>query len=230
MASPPETVDPSPIEDAPTPEPTDDANAWGAAFELPVLLIGAVIVALLIKAFLFQAFFIPSASMEPTLIGPGDRIIVNKLPYYLHDPLRGDVIVFANPNGRPVNRGPIGAFVHWLGQGLGFTSATEASCGDTDPDEDFVKRVVAVGGDIVEGRNGAVYVNGSRLAEPYLPVGLRTQPFPLRTVPPGSLFVMGDNREDSCDSRFALGLVPVDHVVGKAAAIIWPPSRLGAIA
>ncbi len=238
MSSPPEPVDPSPPEAGSPPAPPEDGSipaprespgAWRAAFELPVLLLGAVIVALLIKAFLFQAFFIPSASMEPTLMGPGDRIIVNKVPYYLHDPRPGDVIVFSNPNGVPVSRGLIGGFVHWLGAGLGFTSATEASCGDTNPDENFVKRVVGVGGDTVEGKRGAVYVNGARLAEPYLPTGLRTQPFPLLTVPPGDLFVMGDNRADSCDSRFALGLVPVDHVVGRASAIIWPPSRLGGI-
>ena len=194
---------------------------------LPVLVIAAFLIALVLKAFLFQAFFIPSASMEPTLIGPGDRILVDKIPYYFHDPRRGDIIVFSNPNAPPAHRSIIGGFIHWLGQGIGITSHAEPSCGDRNPDEDFVKRVIGVPGDTVEGKNGAVYVNGHRLSEPYLAPSTVTGAFAKQTIPAGDLFVMGDNRGDSCDSRLALGLVPIGNVIGQAAVIIWPPSRVG---
>jgi signal peptidase I len=194
--------------------------------ELPGMVLLAFALALLIKTFFFQAFFIPSGSMEPTLVR-GDRVIVNKIPYYLHDPRRGDVIVFSNPNGKSVDRGIVGGFFHWLGQGLGLTGAEEPSCGDTNPDEDFIKRVIGLPGDTVEGRGGAVWVDGKKLTEPYLAEGGRTEPFAPVDVPPGKLFVMGDNRGNSCDSRFALGMVPEDHVIGRAVVIIWPPSRMG---
>jgi len=188
----------------------------------------AFVLALLIKTFFFQAFFIPSGSMEPTLQS-GDRVIVNKIPYYLHDPRRGDVIVFSNPNAKEVDRGIVGGFFHWLGQGLGFTGGQEPTCGDTNPDEDFIKRVVGLPGDTVEGRGGSVYINGKKLDEFYLPMGTRTQPFAPVRVPIGKLFVMGDNRGNSCDSRFALGMVPEDDVIGRGVVIVWPPSRIGFI-
>jgi len=209
------------------PGASEGAMERGLLRGLPGLVVSAFVIALLLKAFLFQAFFIPSRSMEPTLVGPGDRILVDKIPYYFHDPRAGDIIVFSNPNAPPVDRGVVGGFVHWLGQGLGITSHAEASCGDKNPDEDFVKRVIGLPGDTVEGRDGAVYVNSRRLSEPYLPQGLKTDPFPAQTVPVGKLFVMGDNRSDSCDSRLALGLVPIDNVIGQVAVIIWPPSRIG---
>src|SRR5439155_11836119 len=98
-----------------------DKGVLGFARELPVLILIAFALALLIKTFLFQAFFIPSGSMEPTLM-PGDRVLVNKIPYYFHDPRRGDIIVFENPHpGTEPDRGIIGGFFHWLGTGLGFS-------------------------------------------------------------------------------------------------------------
>ena len=210
-------------------EPTtqEEPKKKGLLHGLPGLIISAFVIALLLKAFLFQAFFIPSSSMEPTLVGPGDRILVDKIPYYFHDPRRGDIIVFSNPNAPPVHRGVVGGLVHWLGQGLGFTSNAEPSCGDKNPDEDFVKRVIGLPGDIVQGKGGGVYIDGRLLSEPYLPQGLRTDPFPAQTVAAGKLFVMGDNRGDSCDSRLALGQVPISDVIGQAFVIIWPPSRIG---
>jgi len=87
----------------------------------------------------------------------------------------------------------------------------------------FMLRIVP--GDVVEGRRGAVYVNGKRLDEPYLTQ--KTRPFDPVTVPAGKLFVMGDNRANSLDSRFGLGFVPIDKVIGKAFIKIWPPSRFG---
>jgi signal peptidase I len=199
---------------APDPPEVKRANALRFLSDLPGLILMAFVLALLIKTFLFAAFWIPSPSMQPTLIR-GDRVLVNKIPYYFHDPRRGDIIVFENPHGTG-DRGLIGGFLHWLGQGLGIQGAE---------DEDFIKRVIGEPGDVVEGRSGNVYVNGERLVEPYLHE--RTAPFPKTTVPDGQLFVMGDNRNNSLDSRFGLGFVPIDKVVGKAFVIIWPPSRMG---
>jgi signal peptidase I len=176
------------------------------------------VLALLIKTFLFQAFFIPSGSMEPTLM-PGDRVLVNKIPYYLGDPQRGDVIVFEDPDpARQPDRGVVGGFFHWLFQGLGVQRPEH---------EDFIKRVIGVPGDTVQGKKDGVYVNGLRIDEPYLPDGAKTAPFPERTVPEGMLFVLGDNRSNSLDSRFGLGFVPIDRVVGKALVVIWPVTRIG---
>jgi signal peptidase I len=184
--------------------------------ELPGLIIIAFVLALLIKSFLVQAFFIPSGSMEPTL-QIGDRVLVVKVPYYLHDPRRGDIIVFSDPNSKTeTKRGVVGGFFHWVVQGLGVQS----------PDNpDFIKRVIGLPGDTVWGKGGSVYVNGVKLVEPYLTQ--QTGDFQHFKVPPGDLFVMGDNRGNSLDSRYSLGFVPIDKVIGKADIIIWPPSRLG---
>jgi signal peptidase I len=188
--------------------------------ELPGLIIMAFALALLIKSTLIQAFWIPTGSMEPTLV-PGDRVIVAKVPYYFGDPKRGDIIVFEEPD--PANepdRGAWGAFTHWLGQGLGFTK----------PDHpDFIKRVIGEPGDVVWARGGDVYVNDVKISEPYLPEGERTARFPKTKVPDGKLFVMGDNRSNSLDSRYGLGFVPIDRVIGKAVFVIWPLSNVGTL-
>ena len=183
--------------------------------ELPGLILMACALALLIKSTLLQAFWIPTGSMEPTLV-PGDRVIVAKVPYYFHDPQRGDVIVFEEPDpAKEPERGVWGAITHWLGQGLGFSP----------PDNpDYIKRVIGEPGDVVSARNGDVYVNDVRISEPYLHE--RTARFPETTVPEGELFVMGDNRSNSLDSRFGLGFVPIDRVVGKAVWIIWPVDNM----
>lgn len=183
--------------------------------ELPGLILMAFALALLIKSTLLQAFWIPTGSMEPTLVR-GDRVIVAKVPYYFHDPQRGDVIVFEEPDpAKEPERGVWGAITHWLGQGLGFSP----------PDHpDYIKRVIGEPGDVVSARNGDVYVNDVRISEPYLHE--RTARFPETTVPEGELFVMGDNRSNSLDSRFGLGFVPIDRVVGKAVWIIWPVDNM----
>jgi len=187
--------------------------------ELPVLLLIAFILALLIKSFLIQAFYIPSESMVPTL-KVGDRVLVNKLTYRFHSPGRGDIVVFEDPNAPAVHRSPVSGFVHWVTNGLGLT---------TSPDKDFIKRVIGLPGDTVEIRRGTVYVNGSALRpEPYLsPVAdVSCCPGQSWTVPTGDLFVMGDNRTNSSDSRSSLGYIPINKVVGRAFIIIWPPSRI----
>jgi signal peptidase I len=187
--------------------------------ELPGLVIMALVLAILIKTFLFQAFFIPSASMEPTLHGctgcSGDRVLVTKIPYYFGDPKRYDIIVFSDPDPekRP-DRGIVGGVAHWLAQAVGVQK----------PDnEDFIKRVIGLPGDKVCGERGKVLVNGVAIAEPYLTE--RTAPFACQKVPADSYFVMGDNRDNSLDSRFGLGFIPRDAIIGKAFFIVWPPSR-----
>jgi signal peptidase I len=193
-----------------------ERRALGFFGELPILVLTALVLALIIKAFLFQAFYIPSGSMVPTLM-PGDRVLVNKVPYYFHDPRRDDIIVFENPDpSAAVDRGIVGGFLHWLAQGLGLS---------TNPDEDFIKRVIGLPGDTVEGKGGYVYVNGHKLDEPYLTQ--KTKPFDPVHVPADSLFVMGDNRRASNDSRFGLGFIPISKVVGRAFVKIWPPGRMG---
>jgi signal peptidase I len=195
--------------------------------ELPGLVLMALVLAVLIKTFLVQAFFIPSPSMVPTL-QKGDRVLVTKIPYYVGDPKRGDVIVFEEPDPRKraeEERGVVSGAVHWLTQTLGVAK----------PDnEDYIKRVIGLPGDEVEGKRGLVFVNGVEIEEPYLTE--RTSDFDPVTVPDDMLFVMGDNRGNSLDSRFGLGVnptkqpgvgfVPIDSVIGKAFFIAWPPSRM----
>lgn len=193
--------------------------AWRFVREFLGLIISALVLAILIKTFFFQAFFIPSASMEGTLM-IGDRVLVEKLPYDFHDPRRGDVVVFSDPHPGPQDdRGVIGGFIHWVGEGIGVQRPA---------DPDYIKRVIGLPGETISATAGHVYVNGTQLSEPYLTE--RTADFPKHTVPAGELFVMGDNRNNSLDSRFTpmqggLGYVPIDKVIGKAFVIVWPTNR-----
>jgi signal peptidase I len=211
-----------PAAGAPAPAPTkkDQEKRGAIAFltELPVLLLVAFLLALLIKTFLVQAFYIPSESMENTL-KVGDRVLVNKVVYHLHPPRRGDVIVFEDPNGAVVHRNPVSALFHWLTEGFGVS---------TSPEKDFIKRVIGLPGETVEMHLCVVYINGQPLDEPYLNPNKGTQcEYGPVTVPAKSLFVLGDNRGNSKDSRFGLGFIPYSKVVGRAFVIIWPPSRIG---
>ena len=188
--------------------------------EFPLLIGAALLIAVLIKTFLFQAFWIPSSSMEDTL-QVYDRVLVNKISYEFSDITRLDVIVFDDP--RPGFEQPEEGALERAIRNL------KESIGLATPQSEFIKRVIGVPGDVVQGKEGAVFVNGVRLDEPYLknpdtPIGT----FGPVEVPEGSLFVMGDNRRASQDSRF-FGPIPIDDVVGKAFVLIWPPSRAGGI-
>jgi len=188
---------------------------------VPVLVLLALAVALVIKTFLVQAFFIPSSSMEPTLV-PGDRVLVNKLAYRFGDVHRGDVVVFENPNEAALpDRNAVEALFHWLGEGLGF---------EQPENEDLIKRVIGLPGDTIAIRDHTVMVNDDPVAEPYLTkkaVNSMSDYGPV-TVPRGELFVLGDNRGNSSDSR-VIGFVPEDNVVGRAFVIIWPPGDAGGL-
>jgi signal peptidase I len=173
-------------------------------------------VALLIKTFVLQAFYIPSASMEPTLV-EGDRVLVEKISGHFGDPTRGDVVVFEKDLGGVAPKGD-GSFVSDI------TNAFRGLFGfPTGTSQDFIKRVIGVGGDTIEGRDGRVFVNGEPIDEPYLPVGTEISAFGPVEVPEGKLFVMGDNRNNSDDSR-NFGPIDIDQVVGHAFLLIWPPS------
>ncbi len=205
--------------------------------ELPVLLVVAFLLALVVKTFVVQAFFIPSGSMEQTLHGcpgcTGDRVLVNKVPYWFGEPEPGDVVVFKGPDtwspevsvAEPENAFT-GALL-WLGRTVGVAPPSE---------DDFVKRVIAVGGQTVQccDAEGRVTVDGVPLDEPYIfentPIDQRA--FGPVTVPEGRLWVMGDHRSASADSKAHMGdrysgTIGVDDVIGKAAVIVWPVSRLG---
>jgi signal peptidase I len=214
------TTPPAGSDDAPeTPAPSRVRRFVGST---PFLVLVAIFVAIVVKSFLLQAFYIPSASMVPTL-EIGDRVFVNKLAYDIGDIGRGDVIVFENPNPEAVpDRGVVDGFLHWLGEGVGFAQPEN---------EDFIKRVIALPGETIEIRDDVVYINGLPLDEPYLTEAARQAngDFPVTEIPQGELFVMGDNRGNSADSRFGLGFVPMDKVLGKAFVVIWPPSHIGGL-
>jgi signal peptidase I len=198
--------------------------------ELPILIGIALVLALLIKTFLVQAFSIPSDSMQNTL-QEGDRVLVDKLtPWFGSEPERGEVVVFHDPAkwliGEPTpNPNAIQTGLSWIGL---MPSAEE---------KDLIKRVIGVAGDTIECKgSGPLKVNGKALNEPYVYAGntpctvddLGGQ-FKVK-VPKGKIWVMGDHRQNSLDSRYHQndknkGFVPVDNVVGRAVVIAWPPTR-----
>src|ERR671934_699213 len=197
--------------------PEPDRKRLSFLRELPVLIILAVVLALVLKTFVVQAFFIPSDSMVPTLVRE-DRVLVNKVLYHPH---RADLIVFEDPHPDPQpDRSLVLGFVHWLSQGLGFSQPS---------DEDFIKRVVGLPGETLEIRDHEVLIDGKVLAEPYLTRSARATMYDFGPVhiPTDAVFVMGDNRGHSDDSRGSLGYIPLDRIIGRAFVRIWPPSRIG---
>ncbi len=186
-----------------------------AVLELPLLVALAVLVAFLVKTFVMQAFYIPSESMVPQL-RVGDRVLVSKVAYDLHSPRRGDIVVFDSPNPAPPDRSPyLKRAVRTILESVGLVQPST---------EEFIKRVIALPGERVEGRDGHVFVDGRQLMEPYLPPSLLVGDFRPVSVPPGDLWVMGDNRPNSSDSR-VFGPIRRSKVVGRAILRIWPLPR-----
>ena len=202
----------------------DEKDSAGRRFvgSTPFLIFVALAVAILVKTFVIQAFYIPSESMVPTL-EVGDRVFVSKFMFDGGDVARGDVIVFENPNpGELPDRSGVSSILHWLGEGIGLAQPEN---------EDFIKRVIGLPGETIEIKENVVYIEGQPLDEPYLTEEAKSNNGDLEptTVPDGEVFVMGDNRGNSADSRYGLGTVPLDRVIGKAFVLIWPPSHVGGI-
>ena len=183
--------------------------------ELPGVLLMALLLAVLIKTFLLQAFFIPSPSMIPTL-EIDDRVLVSKIAYRFNGPEQGDVIVFDSPL---IADDPQESFPQKVTRNV-----LEAVGIRTTYVEDLIKRVIAVGGDRLEIRNNQVFVNGVPSDEPYLAPGFKMRDRAPVYIPTDHVWVMGDNRNNSQDSR-RFGPVPMDEVVGRAFVRIWPLSR-----
>ena len=180
--------------------------------ELAVLVVTALVIAVVVKSFVAQAFFIPSGSMLPQL-QIDDRVVVSKISYRLHEPRRGDIVVFDAPDGTDEDDRPLPArVVRSIVQSIGLAAPST---------DEYIKRVVALPGERVEAHGGKVLVDGLEVVEPYLPAGTTTSDFPAVVVPPETVWVMGDNRANSADSRI-FGPVPESTVVGRAFARVWP--------
>ena len=189
----------------------------GSLLELLVIVAVAIGLALLIQAFLVKPYRIPSESMEPTL-DVGQRVLVSRFNYKFSDPDRLDIVVFHPPAGANSNT-------------CGAAKPEDEACSRRTPQKDstnFIKRIVAVGGDTLSIQNGHAIVNGKRqrdnFSRPCAP-GTCNFPRPIK-IPPGYFFMMGDNRGASDDSRF-WGPVPKKWIIGQAFGTYWPPSRVG---
>lgn len=191
----------------PSAEPSPKKRA--KFLELVETIVVAVLLAIFIRATVAEARFIPSGSMIPSL-EIGDRLVVEKISYYFSDPQRGDIVVFYPPNPQAEELSTGGRFMRWLG----FTR--EAA---------YIKRVIGMPGDTLSVQDGWVYINGERLEESYteFPALDETPP---TVVPDKHYFMMGDNRNNSKDSR-SWGSMPRENVIGKASFRFWPVSRLG---
>lgn len=185
--------------------------------ELPILIVVALVVAIVIKTFFFQAFYIPSGSMIPTL-EINDRVLVNKLSYRFGAIERGDILVFDSPEAIEVDRSFPARVIRSIGEATGLTS----------PDTVLIKRVIALPGETVMVQENQVYVNGNPIAEPYLPDGTNMRDFDEVTVPADHVFMMGDNRNQSRDSR-VFGAIPREDIVGRAFVTVWPPGAWGGL-
>jgi signal peptidase I len=200
-------------------------SATSFAKEVPFLVVVAMVAAFLVRTFVFQAFYIPSPSMGCAecpvhTLEIDDKILVSKVSYRLHDPRRGDVVVFECPPAatcaaKPHSTNPVARGVRFIGERIGLVPPST---------EDYIKRVIALPGETVEGRDGTVFVDGRILAEPYLSADVITRDFGPVLVPPDALWVMGDNRQNSGDSR-VFGAIKRDSVVGRTILRLLPIRR-----
>jgi signal peptidase I len=181
-------------------ETSASSKAWRSWRENLTLVAIALFLAVLIRTFVAEPRYIPSASMVPTLY-EGDRLVVEKISYHFHPPTTGNIIVFQPPEEL---------------QKRGYPK-----------DQAFIKRVIGVPGQIIKVANGKVYLNGQPLPEDYI-AEPPNQPFPPVQVPEDQFFVMGDNRNDSNDSRY-WGFLPRQNIIGRAVFRFWPANRIGLI-
>ena len=218
----PQDAQPSP-EASPEPSPLRLFGLW--LRETSVVLVLALALSVLLRTFIFQAFYVPSVSMMDTL-NVNDRIVASKLSYRFGEVHRGDIIVFHDPSDwlseLPVQegwQGKLSSFFTWIG-------VLPSNSGD-----DLVKRVIGLPGDHVKccSPDGQIIVNGKALDEQAYAVGSSTDVTFDIVVPAGRVFVMGDNREHSADSRYHLddhfGTVPMGNIVGQVVALVWPIER-----
>lgn len=214
---PPTGSDTEPLE-PPGTQPRRGGGLGGFVRETVILMVLAIGLAVVFKTFLIQAFYIPSSSMEPTL-QISDRVLVEKLSYRFGEIEHGDIVVFLR-DGDPLTAqppaNPAARLLRSFGEAVGLTPPLE---------RDFIKRVIGLPGDEITCRGGQVLRNGTPLAEPYVMAGAVSDCAPT-TVEPGQVFVMGDNRENSQDSR-AFGAIDDDDIIGRAFVRIWPVTRLG---
>jgi signal peptidase I len=180
---------------APEESPATAHSSRRALFEWTAIIGVAVIVTLIVRAFLFEAYYIPSGSMESTL-NPGDRVLVDKLSYKLHSVHRGDIVVFSRP-------------------------PTETNVAI----KDLIKRVIGLPGDTIQsGPNGEILIDGKPIAQPWLSRSAQTNPgppVPRQVLAHNMFYVMGDNRGDSADSRY-IGPISGNLIVGRAVLRVWP--------
>lgn len=228
--------DPTPAGDA-KPDKSGEEKKGSFWRELPILVVTALVLTFLIQTFLARVYVIPSQSMEQTLHGctgcTNDRVLVDKLSYRFGDPRPGDVVVFKGPDSWAPEfstnepSSALASALRQFGSLLGLASPNE---------RDFVKRVIATGGQTVQccDDQGRVQVDGKSLTEPYVYFedgrGGTQEPFSAVEVPRNHLWVMGDNRNNSSDSRRHVGdsvsgTIPIDNVIGKARVIVLPPGR-----
>jgi signal peptidase I len=211
-----------------TTEKTQHKGGWFR--ESVTVMVSALVLSILIKTFLAQAFYIPSGSMEDTL-AVGDRVMVNKLAPGPFDLERGDIVVFVDP-GDWLGELPPDTRPQWqqtMSQVLTFIGLLPQNAG-----HHLIKRIIGVGGDVVEccSDDGRLMVNGTPIDEPYLKPG--TSPSDVKftaEVPEGHVWLMGDNRSNSEDSRAHMGepgggMVPVENIVGRAFVVLWPAERI----
>ena len=195
MSLPPTALD---VEES-SPPPVKQRSRSRSLIEWSIVIIVAVLVSLLIRTYVFQTFYIPSGSMEPTL-QIGDRIIVSKLSVELGTIHTGDILVFKAPK------------------------AVATVCGDNVAD--LVKRVIGLPGQHLTSKGNTIYVNGKALKQPWTHNPVLGRAIGNVTVPKNHYFMMGDNESDSCDSRY-WGTIPRSSIIGKAFVRIWPFSRIG---
>jgi len=201
------------------------SSSASLAKELPILLLVAFLAAFGVRTLVFQAFYIPSPSMGCTncpvhTLEIDDKVVVSKISYRLHGPRRGDVVVFecppqANCVKRPPSANPVSGAFRFVGVRVGLVPPST---------DDYIKRIIALPGETVEGRGGDVFVDGRLLVEPYLPEIIVTSDFGPIIVPPDNLWVMGDNRSNSGDSR-TFGPIDRDTVVGRTVLRLLPLRR-----